>query len=213
MLFRLIAVLGGLVALWTGCGLASRPISMGGPMNLSFNLPLGVPLVVLGTIGVALAPARRWGLVWPLAALLSLATAGVNIWTHIPVEDGAFQSLRAGVPDPDTWPAPAFLCALAFAPVGVAVAALLPGPRNAAPLLLASAVAAAGASLGLEVFANALLRYGTGAALIVGTVAASAVIALITARHGHPGGRAVAGQAVVLGALCLVLWVEYTRPT
>ncbi|MDU7519921.1 MAG: hypothetical protein E7K72_00775 [Roseomonas mucosa] len=211
VLLRLVAASLGLLALWVGCDLASAPLHMGGPMNLSYNLPLGVPLVVLGVAVVALAPGRARVAVWPLAALLSLATAGANLWHGIPVEDGAFQSLRAGVPSPSTWPAPAFLHAVALAPVGVALAALLPGAWRAGPLLLASAAATIGSGLGLEAFADALPRHGTGAWSVAGAVIAAGLLALLAMRGGHPAGRAVAGQAAVLAALCWVLWAEYTR--
>ncbi|RYI04291.1 MAG: hypothetical protein EON48_15415, partial [Acetobacteraceae bacterium] len=136
MLLRLLAALAGLLALWVGCDLTNRPLHSGGPMNIALN-PVGMPLVVLGVVGVALAPVRGWVAVWPLTALLALVTAGPNLWEGIPIGDGAFQSLRAGVPDPGSWPASAYLHALALAPVGVALAALLPGPQRVAPLLLA----------------------------------------------------------------------------
>lgn len=207
---RLAAALAGLLALWLGCDLANAPLQLGGPMNLSFNLPVGVPLVALGTVGVALAPERAWILVWPLTAVLAFATAGVNLWHGIPIEDGAFQSMRAGVPDPDTWPAPAFLHAVALAPAGVALAALLPGPRCIIPLLLGSAGAVVGSGLGLEAFVDALLRDGHRAGLVAGAIAACSLLAIITARDGHPAGRAIAGQAIVLAVVILVVWVEYT---
>ncbi len=207
---RLVAAVAGLLALWLGCDLANAPLQLGGPMNLSFNLPVGVALVALGVVGVAVAPDWAWVLAWPLAGGLALATAGVNLWHGIPVEDGAFEAMRAGVPDPDTWPAPAFLDAVAFAPAGVALGALLPGPRRIIPLLIASAVATVGSGLGLEAFTDALLRYATGAMLVTGAVAVCSLLAVIAARGGRPAGRAIAGQAIVLAVLILVVWVEYT---
>jgi hypothetical protein len=135
----------------------------------------------------------------------------VNLWEGIPIEDGAFQAMHAGVPDPHPWPALAYLHAVAFAPVGTALAALLPGPRRIAPLLLASAVAVVGFGFGLETFADTLPHYDTGAGLVFGTVTASGLLALITAWGGRLAGRAIARQAVVLAVLCLVLWIKYTR--
>jgi len=210
LLLRLLAAVTGLLALWVGCDLTNRPLHMGGPMNLALN-PFGIPLVVLGVVGVALSPARGWGVIWPLAAILALATAGANFLDGIPIEDGAFQAMRAGVPDPDRWPAPAYFHALALAPVGVALAALLPGPRRVAPLLLVSAVAAVASSFGLAAFADALLRYDTGAGLAFAATTAVGLLILITAWGDRQAGRAFVGQAVVLAALCLVLWIEYTR--
>ena len=209
-LLRLAAALAGLLALWQGCDLANAPLQMGGPMNLSFNVPVGVPLVVLGVVGVALAPDRAWFVAWPLAGLLAIATAGVNLWHGIPVEDGGFQALRAGVPDPDTTSAPAFLHALALAPAGIALGALLPGPRRIVPLLVASGAAVVGSGLGLQAFADALLLDGTGAWLVTGAVASCSLIAAVAAWGGHPAGRAVTGQATVLAVLILIIWVEYT---
>lgn len=211
MLLRLLTALTALLALCVGCDLTNMPLHMDGPMNLAFN-PFGIPLVVLGVAGVALVPAGGWTVIWPLAAILALATAGVNFWEGIPIEDGAFQVMRAGVPDPDRWPAPAYFHALALAPVGTAVAALLPGPRRVASLLLATVVAVFGSGFGLQAFADTLARYDTGAGLVFATVTALGLLALITAWGGRPAGRAIAGQAVVLAALCLVLWIEYTRP-
>ena len=207
-ILRLIVALAGLVTVWIGCDLTSKPIDIGGPMNTSFN-PLGVPLVAVGVLGAALAPARGWVLVWLLVACVTLATAGTNFWYYLPIEDGAFQSLRTGMPDTDPWPAPAFLYALAFAPAGVAYAALLPGARHIVPLLLASAGAAASAAFGLQAFANALLQSGAELGLVIGTVAASAAVALVALRGGHPAGRAIAGQAIVLAVLCPALWIAY----
>ena len=211
MPLRAVIAFAGLAALWIGCDLASKPLHTGGPMNVAVN-PLGVPLVVLGVAGVALAPTRQWVLFWLLAALMALATAGTNFWHYLPIEDGAFQSMRAGVPDPDSWPAPAFLYALAFAPVGIALAALIPGTRRVIPLLLASAAAAVGAAFGLAGFASALLRSANATGLVIGATAASASVALVAVRGGHPSGRAIAGQAVLLAALCFVLWFAYTEP-
>ena len=208
LLFRTLAALGGLLLLRVGCDLTSAPLHIGGPMNLAFN-PFGVPLVALGVAGVTLVPVRGWTIAWPLAALLALGTAGVTFWQHVPIEDGAFQSLRAGVPDPDPWPAPAFLYALALAPVGVALAALLPGPRRIVPLLLASAAGAVASGLLLEAFSGALLREGTGAALVALGVPAAALLTLAMRRAAHPATRAVAGQSAVLLGLCALLWIAW----
>ena len=205
---RTLAALGGLFALWVGCDLTSAPLHVGGPMNLALN-PLGVPLVALGLVGVALVPARGWIVAWPLAALLALGTAGVNFWAHVPIEDGAFQSLRAGVPDPDPWPAPAFLYAVALSPVGVALAALLPGPRRAVPLVLASVVGAVASGFLLEAFSGALLRGGAGAALAALGMAATALLVLATRRDAHPVTRGAAGQGAVLLGLSALLWVAW----
>ena len=209
-LLRIVAALAGLLALWLGCDLTNRPLNMGGPMNLAFN-PLGIPLLALGILGMALAPACAWVVVWSLAAVLTIAIAGANLWVGIPIEDGAFQSLRAGVPDPVSWPAPAYLHALAFAPVGVAVAALLPGSRRVAPLVLGSAVAAVGSSFGLAAFADAMLFHHIAPGPVLGAVVACVLLVGIAARDGRAAGKAFAGQAAVLTALCLVLWIEYAR--
>ncbi|TPG55864.1 hypothetical protein EAH89_13040 [Roseomonas nepalensis] len=206
---RLLAALAGLFALWLGCDLTNTPLLLGGPMNLALN-PLGVPLLAFGLVGVALTPARGWVVVWPLAAVLAFATAGVNIWRHVPFEDGAFQSLQAGVPDPDTWPAPAFLHALALALVGVALAALLPGPQRAAPLLLASAMGAVGSGLLLlEAFSDAMLGTGPSATLVAIGVPAAALLALTRARAARPALRGLAGQGGVLLGLCIFLWLQW----
>ncbi len=208
LLLRSLAALAGLLALWVGCSVTNAPLHLGGPMNLSYNLPLGVPLVALGTAGVALAPRRAWPLAWPLAAVVALATAGANLWEHPPINDGAFQSLRTGVRDPDRAPADPFLHPLALAPVGIALAALLPGPRRTAPLLLAAAAAALAAGVALEWFEDALLAGDTAARAVILAVPA-ALLGLAAVRGGHPVGRAVAGQATVLLALCLLLWAEW----
>jgi len=205
---RSLAALAGLYALWLGCDLTNAPLRLGGPMNLALN-PLGVPLVALGLVGVALIPARGQKVAWLLTALVALGTAGVNLRQHVPFEDGAFQALRAGVPDPDTWPAPAFFHAVALAPVGVALTALLPGPRRTAPLLLASAVGAAGSGFLLEAFSDAMLSTGQGATLIAIGIPLSALLALTMARAASPALRAFAGQAAVLLGLCLLLCFEW----
>lgn len=54
-LLCLLVALAGLLALWVGCDLTNRPLDVGGSMNFALN-PFGMPLVVLGTAGVALAP-------------------------------------------------------------------------------------------------------------------------------------------------------------
>ena len=182
-------------------------------MSHTFSAFLGIPLVVFGTIGVSVAPRRWWGLMWPSAALVALVTAGVNFWHYMPIEDGAFQSLRAGVPDPYNWPAAPFLHALALAPVGLALAAFLPGPGQVAPLLLASAAAVVSSGVGLEIFADSMLRDGVGAGLVTCVVLASASLVLFAMRGGHPVQRAITGQAAVLAALCLVLWLEWSMMT
>ncbi len=143
--------------------------------------------------------------------IAALATAGTSFCAAVPIGDGAFQSPRSRVPNPDNWPAVPFLHALALSPVDASLAALLPGPRRADPLLLASA--AVGSGLGLQMFADALLGGGNVPRLC------------LRARHprGRPrpllriarqsGGRAVIGQAAVLLASCLVLWGEGTGLT
>ena len=201
----------GLLALWAGCHLTNAPLPVGGPMGFAFQRPLGASVVTLGVLGVALSPPRAWRLAWLLAAFLTLASAGPNLWHYPPIEDGAFQSLRAGVPDPDRWPASAFLHAVAFAPVGVALGSLVPGPPRAAPLLLTSALAVIGSGLGLDAFAEALSHDGVRAWFITLCVPASALLVLAAARSHHSAGWAVAGQAVVLIALCAVIWLEWSR--
>lgn len=201
--FRLFAALAGLLLLWAGCSLTNAPVRLGGPMNLSFNAPLGIPLVALGVAVVAFAPPQAWRPVWLLAAALALATAGANFWRFVPIEDGAFQALRSGMPDPDRSPAAPFLHVVALSPVGVALAALLPGPRHVAPLLLASTAAVPVAGLALEHFEVAQVASYA--------IPAAASLALATARGGNPAGRAVAGQAAVLLVLCLLLWLEWGR--
>ncbi|WP_458098034.1 hypothetical protein [Roseomonas sp. WA12] len=207
LVVRLLAALAGLFALWFGCDLTNTPLLLGGPMNPALN-PLGVPLLAFGLVGVALTPACGWVVVWPLAAVLASATAGVNIWRHVPFEDGAFQSLKAGVPDPVTRPAPAFLHTLALAPVGVALAALH-GPQRAAPLLLASAVGAVGSGLLLEAFSDAMLGTGPSATLVAIGVPAAALLALTMARAARPALRGLAGQGGVLLGLCIFLWLQW----
>jgi hypothetical protein len=76
----------------------------------------------------------------------------------------------------------------------------------------AFSVAVVGSGFGLEAFADTLPQYDTGAGLVFGTLTASGLLALITAWGGRLVGWAIAGQAVVLAVLCLVLWIDYTRP-
>ena len=208
-LLRSAAALAGLLAVWTGCGLVNVPLHLGGPMNLSFSGPVGVPLVALGILGVALAPERVRHLALVLSAVLAVAAAGPNFWHDIPINDGAFQSLRSGVPSPDTWPASPFLHAVAFAPAGAALAAVRAGPQRMLPLAWWSVLATVASGIGLETFAGALTGDGPAAALVVPGVPVAALFALSGAFGRRAAPRAAAGQAAVLLVLCGLLWVEY----
>lgn len=178
-------------------------------MNLSFSGPVGVPLVALGILGAALAPERVRYLAQVLSALLAVVAAGPNFWSDIPIEDGALQSLRSGVPNPDTWPASPFLHAVAFAPAGVALAAVRPAPQRMLPLAWWSILATAASGTALEVFASALMGDGPGGALITPGVPIAALLTLPGALGRRAAPRAAAGQAAVLLVLCGLLWIEY----
>lgn len=210
-LLRTLAGLGGLLALRVGCGLANAPLPLGGPMGVSFDAPLGVVMIACGVAVMAFAPARVWRAGWLLAAVAALASAGPNFWHSLPIEDGAFQSLRAGVADPVCWPAPAFLHVFAFAPAGVAIGAVLPGARHPVMLTVASAAAAVVGGLALGNVSDAMPGSAAGTAILVGAAAAATLLVPAAVRSCHPVLRAVAGQAVVLTVLCLVLRLEWSR--
>lgn len=206
---RVMAAFAGLAALWVGCDVASMPVDFGGPMNPLYNV-VGLPLIALGVIAVAMAPVVLWIVVWPLAALVAYVATGENFWTYLPIRDGAYQSIRSGAPDPMEWPAPAFLYMLSFSPIGVAAAALSPGPKKVVALIVSSGAAAIAAGFAYESFGNALLSSDYGYRVFI--IATSAIIALVTVWFVPPVGPAIAAQALLLSALCTILWFAFSPP-
>ncbi|MBR0655491.1 hypothetical protein [Plastoroseomonas arctica] len=192
-----LALLGGVATLSLAAGMLTVPRESGGPMNLHLVDLFGAMLLGPGVALMLAVPPAWWQWAWPLAGLATILGAGPNFWRFPPMEADLF-ALHAGVSDPSQWPQQAGWHVMAFAPVGLALAAARRPPLGRALLLGGTALAVAVSVMGFGWFAYQEAGW-------VVAIPAAILAALSMRPLAGPALRVAGGQAAVLLALCLAL--------